>query len=516
MSPSVSSPAYPSGRLESLGAVLTGLGAFLLVILIGQSGSIKLVAAGILGAGVFGLAMLSGRPKAVLLGAWVISLTYNRMYFIFEPIVGYHGGQGPYVIVSDVFLVALLAGWCIELVVHKQVPKPRGGRMWVFLLPFFAVALIGVLNSRRPEWGFFEMLRYLKLALILLYFRYEVGKREWWTCIAAFAFAVFFQGTLGIAEMATGRSGVLGVLGVAEPQNYPEALREEVFLGWHRATATMSHPPQLACYFIFINPILFGLAFGTRNRRVRIAALVVRLLGLAGVGCTLSRWPNTLMVMELTLLFSGLVAMRLCAAKHAIATALVGLLAVGVVAFSFRDFIMDRLTRDLDRSIEFRQKDDTTGLRVARDHPIFGIGLNNYHEYLIEYDPSWQWAMQYEELGVKQQHTRPIVSPHSAYLLFLAETGVLGLLAWLWFLAGVFRAGVRATMLTRGPWRAVCFSLLIGLVGLYLQQLVDFSMVFDPLFYTLALVCGLLNIAPDLFAAQQVSAPAPEAVRMAA
>jgi O-antigen ligase len=516
MSPSVRSPAYPSGRLEILGALITGLGVILLTIWIGQSGSMKLMVAGLLGAGVFGLAVISGRPKAVLLGAWVISLTYNRMYFIFEPIVGYHAGQGPYVIVSDVFLAALLGGWSIELVVHKRLPKPRGGPMWVWLLPFLVVSLMGVLHSRRPEWGFFEMWRYLKFALVLLYFRYEVGQREWWTCIAAMAFAVFFQGTLSVAEMASGKSGLLGILGISQPQNVPAALREEVFLGWHRATATMNHPPQLACFFIFVNPILFGLSFGTRHRRLRVAALIVGMLGWAGLACTLSRWPNTLMVMELTLLLSGLVALRLCAAKQAIGAALVGLLGVGIVVFSYRDFIVDRLTRDLDRSIEFRKKDDSTGLRIARDHPWLGVGLNNYHDYLLEYEPDWQWAMQYEELGVRQQHVRPIASPHSAYLLILAETGVAGLLAWLWFLAGVVRKGVRATALTQGPWRVVCFSLLVGLVGHYLQQIVDFSMVFDPLFYTLAVVCGLLNVAPDLFAAEQRFTPMPVALRAAA
>jgi putative inorganic carbon (HCO3(-)) transporter len=516
MTPSVASPAYPSLRLEILGALLTGLGAILLTIWIGQAGSVKLIAAGFLGAGVFALAMISGRPKAVLLCAWVVSLTYNRMYFIFEPLVGYHGGQGPYVIVSDVFLAVLLVGWCVDLVVHKRLPKPRGGPIWVWLLPFLAVSLIGVLHSRRPEWGFFELWRYVKLALVLLYFRYEVGKREWWACIGALAFAVFFQGALSVAEMASGKSGLLGILGVSEPENYPEALREEVFLGWHRATATMNHPPQLACYFIFVIPILFGLAFGTRHRRVRVPALIVGILGLAGLACTLSRWPNALMVLEMTLLLAGLVAMRRCPAKHAIATALGGLLVVGVVVFSFRDFILDRLTRDLNRSIEFRKKDDTTGLRIAMDHPMFGVGLNNYHDYLLEYEPDWQWAMQYEELGVKQQHVRPIASPHSAYLLYLAETGSIGLLAWLWFLAGVFRNGVRATVRTKGPWRVVCFSLLVGLVGLCLQQIVDFSMVFDPLLYTLALVCGLLNIAPDLFAAQRLSTPVTRAVGVAA
>lgn len=516
MSPTFSSPEYRSVWLKVVGGAIAASMAVAVALALAR-GQIppKLIAAAVLGASVFALAVVSGEVKAVLLGAWVLSLTYNRVYYVFEPVVGYQGGQGPYIIVSDVFLLALLGYSALGLVVRKEIPRPRGRPVWTWLLPFLLIASVGILHSRHPEWGLFEIWRYLKFGLVLLYCRYEVGKREWWACILALCLAVFFQGALSIAEIVSGKSGVLGVLGIAAPEDVPEQLREEVFLGWHRATATMSHPPQLACYFIFINPILFGLAFGTRNRRLRWSALVAGLLGLAGLGCTLSRWPNTLMVMELVLLLAGLVAMRLCTFAQALTAVLVWFLVAGVVVFTFRDFLFDRLTRDFNRSVEFREKDDLTGLRVARDHPFIGVGMNNYLLYLLEYDPSWQWAMQYQELSVHKLHTRPLASPHSGYLLYLAETGALGLLALFWLLARIFGAGFRAIRLTRGPWRVICFSLVIGLVGYCLQQLVDFSMLFDPLLYTLAFTAGLLNIAPDLFAAARSAAAAPRQIEVA-
>ena len=491
----------PLKGLAVAAAVLAGVIAFLVFMQTGELPAktwLSLAA----GAGFFVIAFASGQPKAVLLGSWVFALTYNRQYFIFEPLVGKQGGQGPYLIVSDAFLIALLGLWAWDLILNKQMPKPKGGAIWPWLLPLLVASTISVLQSAVPAWGAFEMIRYVKIAIILFYFRYQVGPREWWACVFGIIGAVVFQAAVGMGEMITGRSGVLGIFGLAHEEVIPEALQQERFYGWHRATATMSHPPNLACYLLFMIPILFALAFGTRDRRIRIPALFGGLIGLGGLACTLSRWPCALMVLELALLLAGLVALRLCSAKVAIGAAAVGLLVAGIGVITFRDFIVDRLMRDLDASIDFRTKDDTTGLRMAADYPLFGVGLNNYFHYLIQYEPEWEWALQYEDLAVKN-HTRPLAAPHSAYLAILAETGVVGLLAYFVFLWGVVRTAVRATARTSGVYQAISFAFLIGLVGLFLQQLVDFSLLVDPLLYSMALIMGLSNIAPDLFRVAQ-------------
>ncbi len=491
----------PSNRSEALplaAAVLTGVIAVMIAIQAGEV-PLKTCIAVVAGAGFLVLACISGQAKAVLLGSWAFALTYNRQYFMFEPIVGKQGGQGPYLIVSDIFLLLLLGMWASDLLLNKRIPVPKGKILWPWLFPFVVASVISVLLAARPEWGAFEMIRQVRIALILFYFRYQVGKREWWACIWGVIGAVVFQSAVGIGEMATGRSGVLGIFGLAAAEVIPEELQQERFYGWHRATATMSHPPNLACYLLFMIPILFALAFGTRDRRIAIPALLGGLVGLGGLACTLSRWPMALMVLEMAILLTGLVGLRLCGAKQAIGYASVGLLAAGVTFFSFQDFIVDRMMRDLNASIDFRQKDDATGLAMAADYPLFGVGLNNYRHYLIQYEPEWEWALKYEDLAV-QNHTRPLAAPHSAYLAVLAETGTVGLLTFLLFLTGAVRTAVRAVKATRGVWQTVCFALLVGLVGLYLQQIVDFSLLVDPLLYSLALVMGLMNIAPDLFA----------------
>src|SRR3954471_23256380 len=58
------------------------------------------VAAGVAGA----LAIaVSGRAKEVLLGGYIIALTYNRQYFSFNDIFGDYGSQGLYWIPADLF-----------------------------------------------------------------------------------------------------------------------------------------------------------------------------------------------------------------------------------------------------------------------------------------------------------------------------------------------------------------------------------------------------------------------------
>jgi O-antigen ligase len=160
------------------------------------------------------------------------------------------------------------------------------------------------------------------------------------------------------------------------------------------------------------------------------------------------------------------------------------------------DFISDRMTRDLTRSVDFRVRENQTGLRIAEEHPFWGAGPNHYREFLLKYEPEWQWALQYEEMSIKLLHIRPIAAPHNGFLLILAETGALGLLTFSIFLTGVAAAGVRAITRTTGAVRAACLGILVGLLGLLLQQAVDFSIWADPLLYTLALMAALCFHAP--------------------
>src|SRR6476660_6934895 len=95
--------------------VSVGLGLMaLLVALASPELSRRTMLGGVLGAGLVAAVLVTKRAREVLLFGWVVSLTYNRQFFVFIPLVGDQGSQGPYVIASDLFLVALLGLWLYE------------------------------------------------------------------------------------------------------------------------------------------------------------------------------------------------------------------------------------------------------------------------------------------------------------------------------------------------------------------------------------------------------------------
>ena len=492
-------------RVASIAVVLVlSCLATVSAIALGGRLSLKLVAFGLAGVALVAFAAWSDRTKEVLLAAWGLSLTYNRQYFVLDPVFGVHGAQGPYLVISDVFLLMLLVLWLHDAVVRKQWPRALGGRIWPWLTPFAVICLISTALAEHPAWGAFEFFRLVRIALILTYFRYHASASLWIAALVGLFAGVGVQSLLGTLEVATGRSGILGVLGMGSLEDAgPSELRQESFYGWRRATATMSHPPNLACYLLMGVPPVFALACTSTRPYLRWIAWGVTVMGLVGLACTLSRWPWAVMAFQLVLISASLAALRLLSLRH-FAALLVGAgLLLGVAGLSFADRIADRMTRDLDRSVDFRLKENATGLRVARENPLLGVGPNNYREYLLRYNPEWEWAMRFEEFSIRQLHIRPIVSPHNGFLLIAAETGVLGLIAFLLFFGGILLMGVRAVAGTSGSVRAVCCGLLVGLMGLALQQFVDFSIWADPMLYTLALTAGVLNIAPSVVGSVQ-------------
>ena len=480
-------------------AVLAGITAFAVGLQLAGM-SLKLMLFGAMGAGIFGLAFVSGYPKAVLLFAWVFSLTYNRQYFNFDAIVGKYGAGGPYWIVSDVFLISLLVLWVAELVLLKRTSPPRGDRLWPWYLPFVIACFISILFAEETAWGFFEMIRVVKVALILLYFRYNVGKVEWWACVAALGCAVIAQSALGTIEVAVGRTGVFGVLGLSGAEAAgPEELSQENFYGWRRATATMTHPPNLACYLVLTIPLFLTLGLTFRHRLIQILAFATGVIGLVGLACTLSRWPWMLAGVQGILILGGLCWLGLMPLERTLGLFCVAVFLGMLVLAPFTGLIMDRLTRDLKEFIDFRAKENQLGMDIGMGSPFVGVGLNNYKIHMARRAPEWEWALNMEEYSIKQLHIRPIAAPHNGFLAIFAETGILGLGSYGIYLLGVLRITLKAIRSTEGYLKSACFGVLLGFLGLIAQQAIDFSLWVDPLLYTFPIMIGMANAAPSLF-----------------
>ncbi len=440
-------------------------------------------------------AFLYKRPKEVFLFGFLFSLTYNRQFFVLQGWAN-SGMQGPYIIVADIFLLALFATWLYESAVLKIPSKPLGGRLWPWYVPFAAACILSLFVAARMDWTAFELIRVLKVGLLLWYCRYNLKRREWWICAAGIGTALSAQSVLGILEVTFKKSGVMWLFGGGTAENIvPEAFSEEAFYGFRRATATMNHPPNLACYLLLTIPLVAALGLTHSDRRWRYVSALATLLGLTCLGCTMSRWPWALMVGMLAILIVGLAWLRCITIKRAIAViALAGVVGSGV-GLILADRIYERFTGDFSKSVEQRKKGNQAALDMLVDNNVLlGVGLNNYRIHMLKYEPEAAWVDENEFIAV-QSHLRFIAGPLNGFLLVLSEEGVLGLTTWLIYVFGITIVAFRAISITTGYRRAAMLGLLIGFAGVIAQEAVDYSYWVDPILYTATIIVGMLNCA---------------------
>jgi O-antigen ligase len=103
---------------------------------------------------------------------------------------------------------------------------------------------------------------------------------------------------------------------------------------------------------------------------------------------------------------------------------------------------------------------------VIRDNPLLGVGLNTFGTVMVDYDT---------------MHFGPQNVVHNVYLLLTAECGIFGLLAFLWFIFAVGRQAVKAMHSSSVYLSMTATTILGGLMGLWLQMLVEILNVGPPM-----------------------------------
>lgn len=386
------------------------------------------------------------------------------------------------------------------------------GRVLVPALLFLTLGVVSIGTSQEPRLAVYQTVELGKGLLLFLYIALSVKDRQDLTWVlGGLMAAVLFQGALGLYQAIMERPLGLALLGERVYVRH-QLLEGQVTI---RPTGTLWHTNHLSMYLgmvllplgalLLLPSMARPIAKGgpstptesqsssrlpvTRGRKgglrieARLLVTAVVLVGMVTLLYTLSRGAWLGVIAGAGVLVAYGLQKRSISPAHVVLLVVVLLLAVLAFNAATDNAIFQRLFGDDLGSAQSRLPSMTGALAIIADYPLLGSGLNNYRNTIKIYDRTGEFT----ESGVL-----PIV--HNLFLLIAAETGLLGLGAFIWLLAALAWRGLR--FLSTCPLNVetvVVAGLLAAGIHTILHNLVDFGLLGDlQLMYQFWFLAGLL------------------------
>ena len=464
-------------------ALATMIGAFAAGIVVLDL-PVKWKAALVVTIGFVSLAAMVRDPKGVSLSAVALISAFSIGTGIPPLLVRPHHiglSVAVFIQLGDILILALFMGHLARMAIHR-VEFLFYPSITVPALAWILASAASAGNAQDPALSFiqlFHMCRLLIGGVIVANVIKEPKDARW--LLSGLLLGVAFQGLLGSYQAIAARPLGLEFLGEAT-DTFPIGLDTGAAF---RASGTIGHPNGYAMYLAALLP--FGLAIlfsGARKGQKMLAGCVLALGGM-GLVLSLSRggWVAftlaSFVVLGLAVRGGRVRIQVLVAAAVVVALVLLGL------ALTSPDVIASRIRSD-DRGAAVSRLTQAQGaLRMLSDSPVIGIGLNN-------------WALRVREYGMASvARYGGAVIVHNIYLLIAAETGITGLLAFLWLLSALMEHTRRILTQPAGEMSWVTGAgLAAGLVALAVHGMVDYDLlanlrVFSLLWLFAAMVASI-------------------------
>ncbi|HXF81300.1 MAG TPA: O-antigen ligase family protein [bacterium] len=463
----------------AMAAVLVASSAALLAVALGQS-RLTVQAAGV-GALLFGVLLLAVRERSLLLLVGYVLACQRLFYRPLGPIDGEVAGGVPglYVRSVDALLIVLFAAWLAEgtLVRDLRDALRRPGVAVPLLAPL--AALPSVLVAESPYLALSELYRMGWMLALYVYVAARLRDRRSVMVVLAALFAIpFIQLAVELAQWAT--QSTLGLVRVGEdPGLITRAAGETEIV---RPAGTALHPVFLSALLAPIALLALSVGVSLRRPVPRLLCFASVAAGLAGMVLAQTRVAFVAMVPLAFLLIvwaarSGHLSSRAAALVLAAGTLLVSV-SVSVLYGNVVEAIARNFTSEqVGVEASARQQLNEVALRVIRDAPVIGVGLNNYEQVLPRYDV----------YGVGLEG----FPPHNLYLLVMADSGAIGLIGMGAAALALVGIALRLARVRDPQLSAVGVGALAMYAFFALEELTSFSLRHDVPLLEFWIIAGL-------------------------
>lgn len=375
-------------------------------------------------------------------------------------------------------LMGLYGAWLINRLVnrHRSARVPAGP--FLPLVPYVVVATLSVVVAGDAGLYARGLALLVQMFLLHVYLVLTVRTRQDVRFVVSWLlYGLVLEGVI-IALSAAGGVSEVGGLEVRTDTTGEE------FGAAARFAGTVGSPILAAGYLeMLMAPALAVLAtnLGRYHKTVALLGLSLGLVALIG---TFSRAGWLAAASSLTIVYVLLWRRK----KLSPAVPVVLLVLLSALALLFHEDIARRVTGDDRGSARSRVPLMRMALNIIADRPALGVGANNYTEALRLRTPAFgnEW----------------LFTVHNQYLLVWAETGAVGLAAYLWFLLATLRRGWQRWKRTDPLLSPLALGFTAALMGQMLHMQVD-------IFSTRPLVQLLFVVAALIAAMSRMDAPAP-------
>ena len=288
----------------------------------------------------------------------------------------------PTIFLTDILIVCMLASWIFQTRIKFSVSK---------LIPFFLFAFANIFFAASKPVAIYKWIKVLEFVGLGWYIIKTKPKIN--AIINPLSIGVLYSSLIAIAQFFLQHSIGLWILGERTfAADTPGIARFSWGREFLRPYATFSHPNVLGG---FLAASLLFIFFKLRSSTFKNITLI---LGIAALFLSFSRsaW------------IAALVGFGIMKRKF-----LIPLLIIILILF-FKFNVQEE-------SVVIRQQLNTSAISMWKTSPIFGVGLGNF---LVEL-PKFLVSREVYFL-------QPV---HNIYLLILAETGIVGLGAWMWIIS---------------------------------------------------------------------------------
>lgn len=380
-------------------------------------------------------------------------------------------GRGLTIRLDDILLLVIGISWLLKMAVYKELGvvfrTPLNRPILIYLAACTVATLIGVASGRvRPESGLLYTMKYFEY-----FFIYFMVVNHLHTQDQAKRYL--------IAALMT--CGIVSVYAIAQ---IPSGVRASApFEG------EIGEPNTLGGYLVLMFSLVAGLGLSVRGARLKIILGVLGVLILVALSATLSR-------SSYLALGASLLALMLFSRKRVVLVVGIALL-ISLSPFIVPERVKHRVGETFARQPGDEQQqihvgrvmlDTSTSARLISwrtstedwlQHPFFGYGVTGYG--FID----------------------------AQYFKVLVDTGIVGMLAFLYLLSSLWSRMLEAYHVLTRPWaQGLALGLLAGYVGLLVHAIGANSFIIVRIMEPFWLIVGLIMVIVSHPVTEERAAPA--------